>query len=591
MRGTLRLVLALALLPTQAVGQNDLPRGRATADSPSYSEGSYDLFSIDLSGNVRVRVMLWPTTPAHVICDSGCGGAASFSDRAAFAAGSTAITIGGGVYNDALAAMLADTAAAPRLTAYRAFHTNLRTSGGVEVGTVGAPLRIDPTGTTTQSISGAVSATQTGTWTVQPGNTANTTPWLMSLANIPHVIVDTAPTTAVTSPGLTNLDVLLSSRLKPADTLAGVTAVGSITSALPAGTNTLGKVDQGAGGASAWKVDGSAVTQPVSGTITANAGTNLNTSALLLDATLTGRINTQGQKTMAGSTPVVLPSDQSAIPVTQNGAWSLTANAGTNLNTSNLDVALSTRLKPTDTLAGVTALGSITNALPAGANSIGSVTANAGTNLNTSALLTDTTFTGRINTQGQKTMATSTPVVIANDQSAVSFTPPSLAKGTQGGTGVSTQDLKDAGRTAISFYANAVAAGATGVETLITLTQSKGMSATSAAASYTVTSGKTLRIMALNVASRGHATATAQITTFNLRLNTGGACVVGSTPILAGLAVATPATASAWDRLVLPLGDGYEIVGNGTISFCLSANAVYTTNAPTWYVNLIGFEY
>lgn len=34
----------------------------------------------------------------------------------------------------------------------------------------------------------------------------------------------------------------------------------------------------------AWKVDGSAVTQPVSGTVTANAGTNLNTSALALES-------------------------------------------------------------------------------------------------------------------------------------------------------------------------------------------------------------------------------------------------------------------------------------------------------------------
>lgn len=35
----------------------------------------------------------------------------------------------------------------------------------------------------------------------------------------------------------------------------------------------------------AWKVDGSAVTQPVSGTVTANAGTNLNTSSLALEST------------------------------------------------------------------------------------------------------------------------------------------------------------------------------------------------------------------------------------------------------------------------------------------------------------------
>lgn len=61
-------------------------------------------------------------------------------------------------------------------------------------------------------------------------------------------------------------------------------------------------------------------------------------------------------------------------------------------DTSNLDVALSTRLKPADTLAGITALGSITNALPTGANSIGQVTANAGTNLNTSALALEATL-------------------------------------------------------------------------------------------------------------------------------------------------------------------------------------------------------
>jgi hypothetical protein len=55
-------------------------------------------------------------------------------------------------------------------------------------------------------------------------------------------------------------------------------------------------------------------------------------------------------------------------------AVSVTANAGTNTSTANLDVALSTRLKPADTLAGVTTLGSITNALPVGTNVIGGVT-------------------------------------------------------------------------------------------------------------------------------------------------------------------------------------------------------------------------
>lgn len=117
-------------------------------------------------------------------------------------------------------------------------------------------------------------------------------------------------------------------------------------------------------------------TQPVSGSVTANAGTNLNTSALALDATLTGgtaksklyseakaaypsvgitgeainaNINalhvlvenaaistndpglpdTLGQKTMALSTGVVLASDQASVPVAATLAAETTKVIGT----------------------------------------------------------------------------------------------------------------------------------------------------------------------------------------------------------------------------------------------------------------------
>lgn len=86
---------------------------------------------------------------------------------------------------------------------------------------------------------------------------------------------------------------------------------------------------------------------PVSGTVALS-------NSFLLDATFTGRINTQGQKTMAGSTPVTFASDQSALSVTA-----------------------------------------------------------------TNSFLLDATFTGRINTQGQKAMAASTPVVLSSDQSKI----------------------------------------------------------------------------------------------------------------------------------------------------------------------------
>lgn len=76
-------------------------------------------------------------------------------------------------------------------------------------------LKVDGSAVT-QPVSGTVSAAQSGTWTMQPGNTANTTPWLQTISQ---------------------------------------------------GGNSAAVT-----GANALKVDGSAVTQPVSGTITVNAG-------------------------------------------------------------------------------------------------------------------------------------------------------------------------------------------------------------------------------------------------------------------------------------------------------------------------------
>jgi len=176
-------------------------------------------------------------------------------------------------------------------------------------------------------------------------------------------------------------------------------------------------------------------------------------------------------------------------------------------------------------------------------------------------------------------------------QTADFVQPPSLTKGTQNTVGITTQDLKDAGRTALSFYAVAAAAGATGVETAITLTKSAGTAATTSAASFVITSGKTFHITNISVATRGNATATAQTTTFNLRVNTGGAVTTTSTPVIFSARSATPATASAWDRYILPIPDGLEIAGNGTVQFGITANSTFVTNAPTWDVNIIGFEY
>jgi len=141
-------------------------------------------------------------------------------------------------------------------------------------------------------------------------------------------------------------------------------------------------------------------------------------------------------------------------------------------------------------------------------------------------------------------------------------------------------------RTPVNFYATAVTGQAT--ETLITLTKSQGLTATSTATSFINGIGKILRLESLTVATRGNATATIQSTTFNLRYNSTVAVVtITSTPVLLSVRSATPAVASEWDRVTLPIG--IELSGTG--QFGMSHISTFVTNAPTFDVILSGFEY
>jgi hypothetical protein len=180
-----------------------------------------------------------------------------------------------------------------------------------------------------------------------------------------------------------------------------------------------------------------------------------------------------------------------------------------------------------------------------------------------------------------------TPVDVTG---TVTVTPPTLTKGTQGATGFSVQDLRDAGRTTANYYTNgAAAAGATSTETAITLTESLGTSSTSTGTSFTPPSGKTFRITAITLRCTGNATATAQTTVFTLRINTAGAVSTSSTPAIQRWALATPATSLAIDRITLSFPEGIDIFGNGTLQWGLTAQSTYTTNAPNWHANISGY--
>lgn len=89
-------------------------------------------------------------------------------------------------------ALGAVTTAAPSYTTAQSNALSLTTVGNLRVDGSSVTQPVSGTVTVTQgtaanlnaTVTGTVAATQSGTWTVQPGNTANTTPWLVTARNV-----------------------------------------------------------------------------------------------------------------------------------------------------------------------------------------------------------------------------------------------------------------------------------------------------------------------------------------------------------------------------------------------------------------------
>lgn len=312
-----------------------------------------------------------------------------------------------------------------------------------------------------------------------------------------------------------------------------------------------------------------AVAVPVSGTVTANAGTGtFAVSAVSLPlptgaatettlAALNAKFSALGQNTMVNSAPVVLASNQSAIPVTQSGTWNI--GSITTLPSLVAGAAIIGRVGIDQTTVGTTNAVSLAQV---GANTV-------------------LTGNGVAGTGAQR-------VTIASDNTAftVNATPPTLTKGTQGATGYTTQNLKDAGRTL--FSAATVIAGVTAVtvEALVTMVPTRAGVAAATATSQAVTSGKTLRITGINVGFVSTAAAVLSMR-FALRMNPAGA-VVATSPILRIFAVPSGAAlAQAGGSMDIEIPDGLEF--SGTQQFGITQIGSVATG--TIWISVTGFEY
>lgn len=324
-------------------------------------------------------------------------------------------------------------------------------------------------------------------------------------------------------------------------------------------------------------------TLTVGGTLAAtqSAGWNVGLTA--------GATLASSTMTITGST-LAVSSIQGALPAGSNSLGNVNINSTSTLTTTSSQsglwnvglVAGQSLTNSTFTLVSTTiTISAIQAALPAGLNSLGNV------NINSTSTLVTSIVASTISVVGMN--GGNIPAVV--NVSTVGVVPMTLTKGTQGSVGFTIQELKDAGRIPMIWSVAASTVGATTVDSGLTLTKSSGTASTFTCKTCQITSGKTLRIQAIQMSSLGNAVATAQSTTFKIRTVTSGNCLSGiSTPLALTVRTATPATASAWDRYSLPIPDGYELPST-IIAFCVDVNSTFTANAPTADITIIGYEY
>lgn len=210
------------------------------------------------------------------------------------------------------------------------------TGGTFPVTDSGGSLTVDNGGTF------AVQAAQSGTWTVQPGNTANTTAWLVTGTGGTFPVTDSGGSITVDNGGTFAVQAAQSGTWNITN-ISGTVSLptGASTAAKQPALGTAGTASadvitiQGIASMTAVKVDGSAVTQPVSGTVAATQsgswtvlpGNTANTTAWLVTGT-----GGTFPITDSGGSITVDNGGTFAVQAAQSGTW--TVQPGNTANTT-----------------------------------------------------------------------------------------------------------------------------------------------------------------------------------------------------------------------------------------------------------------
>lgn len=150
----------------------------------------------------------------------------------------------------------------------------------------------------------------------------------------------------------------------------------------------------------------------------------------------------------------------------------------------------------------------------------------------------------------------------------VTATPPTLTKGTQGATGYSVQDLRDAGRNARIFQLDAYTAGPL-VEAVATVVQWYGNAAVAGTTQPAVVpAGKTLRLTGYKIMYQSLATAGFGVV--RIRANTAGLGVLGSPLVASFEAGSAAAVAGVVNTEAGDFPEGLELPAGTGLSFSIA---------------------
>jgi hypothetical protein len=200
------------------------------------------------------------------------------------------------------------------------------------------------------------------------------------------------------------------------------------------------------------------------------------------------------------------------------------------------------------------------------------------------------------NTQALHTSVTNFPATQAVSQATAAnlnatVAQQTLTKGTQGATGVSTQDLKDAGRNGTHYHMT-IPVVTTSSDALVSLTGYKGGAAVAATTTpAVVTAAKTYRITAVTITYV--AIATAGSVKFTLRANTGGVVALGSPAVCAWVVGGPSATAGVAQTVDIAIPDGMEFAAGTGVGVSMIGLSATQVAAAVGYGQIVinGFEY